>query len=60
MIGFEIKNGYLRSLNSNTLTYDNKFLNIDYRTCDDEPLMLPEGKFLISRKDKLRKNKTMH
>ncbi|RST60187.1 hypothetical protein D5F11_009015 [Siminovitchia terrae] len=51
LIGFEIKDGYLRSLNNNTLTYDNHLVNVDYRTRDDKPLLLPEGKFSISRKD---------
>lgn len=53
LIGYEIKNGYVRSMNNDALTYDNELTNVDYRTCDNEPLLIPNGKFSIIRDSKV-------
>jgi hypothetical protein len=49
MIGYEIENGKVKSLNPSSLTYDNFFGDIDYRMCDGKRFIIPTGKFSIIR-----------
>lgn len=50
MIGVEVKSGYVKLLNNCSLIYDNKLTNVDCVTCDNKPLLIPDGKFTIVRK----------
>ncbi|MEH7714237.1 hypothetical protein RJD11_10045 [Bacillus velezensis] len=49
LIGYHIKGGFIKTLNKHALTYDNVLFDIDYRSADDRPIILPEGKFTIER-----------
>ncbi|MDJ1631352.1 hypothetical protein QNN00_17450 [Bacillus velezensis] len=43
LIGYHIKGGFIKTLNKHALTYDNVLFDIDYRSADDRPIILPEG-----------------
>lgn len=49
LIGYHLNGGFIKTLNKHALTYDNVLFDIDYRSADDRPIILPEGKFTIER-----------
>ncbi len=50
LIGYEIKNGYVRSMNDDAFIHGNELINVDYRTSDNKPFLIPKGKFSFVRK----------
>ena len=48
IIGIDLQ-GFAKSRNKHCLLYDNKLTDTEFRTYDNWPLMIPEGKFNIIR-----------
>ncbi|MCR4362041.1 hypothetical protein NUG13_11950 [Bacillus subtilis] len=47
LIGYDVKNGSLKSLNSTSYTYESNFTDVDYYNADGKIFNIPEGKFFI-------------
>lgn len=52
LIGFEAIDGQVKPQNNRTFVYDNTLRNTVFKSPDGEVLILPEGKFSITRKSK--------
>ena len=55
MIGVEVNGGSVKLLSNCSLIYDSELINIDCLTFDNEQLLIPEGKFNITKKVKQTK-----
>lgn len=55
MIGVEVNGGSVKLLSNCSLIYDSELINIDCLTFDNEQLLIPEGKFNITKKGKQTK-----
>lgn len=52
LIGFEVKNGQMKSYNQTCALFDNELYNVEYKTRDNKPFLIPDGKFSIERENK--------
>jgi hypothetical protein len=47
LIGYQLDGGKAKPLNSKAYVYDNRLNSVDYRSQNDKPFYIPEGKFNI-------------
>ncbi|WP_271750075.1 hypothetical protein [Bacillus paralicheniformis] len=50
LIGFEVDGGQVKSQSNRTFVYDNTLLDTVFKEADGKELILPRGKFSITRK----------
>ncbi|MEC1349146.1 hypothetical protein [Bacillus licheniformis] len=50
LIGFDMDGGQVMSQSNRTFVYDNTFRDTVFKAVDGEELILPRGKFSITRK----------
>lgn len=49
LIGYQFDGGKIKPINSKAYVYDIRLKNVDFRSQDDKPFYLPEGKFNIRK-----------